>query len=920
MSARYVSRILSLVAIMAAILHLRLHAQESRIVQRYATGTAMTASDRRGTSEDGFFLVRFPNVPEQSVLDAWGWIKSLHPRYHIVRKLFPDSTVVSWQSNYNWKASTKLIERIYALHENDSITLIADAAGTARVLGQPAANVYEIRIAVKDWPALSADPRLRLADVPRRPHSESASANADLSINRVNALHAEMPGLRGNGMRISLKETLYDTLDIDLHPRHIRHVSEPARTETHATLMATLIAGNGNSGPGGLGVAPRAMIASSDFSRLLPDDAAIFSNLQIHAQNHSYGTGIENYYGLEAVAYDAQVRELDTFLHVFSSGNIGTDAPAEGIYSGLTGFANLSGSFKQAKNILVVGATDGNNITTPRSSRGPAFDGRIKPELVAYGEGGTSDAAALVSGIGLLLQEQFRLQSGAAPSAALLAAILINSAKDLGTPGPDFITGFGAVDAHAAARTILDHSYATGIVGQGNTFQMPVPAGTGTLRVTMRYTDREAPANSVRALANDLDLWLTDASGNRFDPWTLSTFPHKDSLTRAAIPGRDSLNNTEQVLARSAAGGLTVHVQGRNVSGSQTFALAWQWIPDGYFEWDAPATGETLDAGVAATLRWSTNISGPGKIFYQQGESGNWQPLTDVQDVNEGQAKWETPPAFGPMQLRMDVAGKSFTGPQFLVAPRLRPATGFICKDSALVWWAAASGAFRYRVYALENDAYRLLSETADTTFAFRTSTVVSGIVAVSAIAQQEGPRSPAHRFSANAPGCYVRNFTADLDASGAVQLQLELGTPVGLRNIRWFRQGMLLGSTTPGNGFVYAATDERPPQGITYYYAELELANGRLILTDAVPVAHTGADEYLLFPNPAGEWIRLLAKGLRGQQIVVTDMQGRVRKSLRMESLQQEIPLIGLPAGNYWIGVYENGKRQFGTRFVKVR
>lgn len=920
MSARYVSRILSLVAIMAAILHLRLPAQESRIVQRYASGTAMTASARQGAPDGGFFLVRFPNVPEQSVLDSWGWIKSLHPRYHIVSKLLPDSTVLTWSSNHNWKASTKLIDRLYALHDQDSVTLIADAAGTAHVLRQPAANVYEIRIAVKDWPAFAADPRLHLADVLRHPHTESASANADLSVDRVNALHAEMPALRGNGMRISLKETLYDTLDIDLHPRHIRHGGEPARTETHATLMATLIAGNGNSGPGSLGAAPRGMIASSDFSRLLPDDAGIFSTLQIHAQNHSYGTGIENYYGLEAVAYDAQVRELDTFLHVFSSGNIGTDAPAEGIYAGLTGFANLSGSFKQAKNILVIGATDGNRTAAPRSSRGPAFDGRIKPELVAYGEGGTSDAAALVSGIGLLLQEQFRLQSGAAPSAALMAAVLINSARDLGAPGPDFITGFGAVDARAAVRTVVDRRYATGRVGQGNAFQMPVPAGTGTLRVTMRYTDLEAPANSARALTNDLDLWLTDAAGNRFGPWTLSAFPHKDSLTRTAIPGRDSLNNTEQVQARSAAGGLTIHVQGRKVSGLQTFALAWQWIPDNYFEWDAPAIAETLDARARATLRWSTNIGGPGKIFYRQGDSGNWQPLANVLNVEEGQAGWETPPAFGPMQLRMDVAGKSFTGPQFLVAPRLRPATGFICEDSALVWWAAAPGASRYRVYALENDAYRLLGETVDTTFAFRPSTVVSGIVAVSAVAQQEGARSAAHRFSANAPGCYVRNFTADLDAAGAVQLQLELGTPVGLRNIRWFRQGMVLGSETPGNGFVYAATDERPPQGIVYYYAELELANGRRILTDAVPVAVTGADEYVLFPNPAGEWIRLLAKGLRGQQIVVTDMQGRVRKSLRMESLQQEIPLGGLPAGNYWIGVYEDGKRQFGARFVKVR
>lgn len=924
MSPRYATEIISLLTIMATLLPLGLSAQDSALVRRYAAGTAVTAPGRQGAAAQGPYLVRYPNVPAPAELEAWGWIKSLSPRYHILQHLPPDTTLTAWKANHNWKASTQLLNKLASLRGADSLTLIANASapGPFRVISQPSENVFEVRLAVKDWPLFAASPQLRLADVPRRAKPETAAANADLTVNRVNALHADVPSLRGSGMRISLKETLYDTLDVDLHPRHIRLAAEPARTEEHATIMATLIAGNGNSGPAGMGAAPLARIASSDFARLLPDEAETFAAAGLHAQNHSYGTGIENYYGLEAEAYDAQVQQLDTFLHAFSAGNIGADAPADGTYAGMPAIANLSGSFKQAKNVLVIGGTDEANAITPLSSRGPAYDGRIKPELVAYGAAGTSDAAALVSGIALLVQEQLRLQAGVAPSAALIAAVLINSAKDVGTPGPDYVSGFGAVDARMAVQTVSGRRFATGAVAQGGaaSFPVTVPQSGGTLKITLRYTDAPATANAARALVNDLDLSVTDAAGNRFHPLTLSAFPHKDSLARAAIPSRDSLNNTEQIVVPQAlAGGYTIRVEGRRVAGQQPFAIAWEWAPAGQFTWDRPANGETLDAGAAATLRWSTNVSGAGQLFVRTGDAGNWQPVSDVPDVAAGLTGWAAPSTFGPMQLRMDAGGRQFTSPVFNVAPRVTPETGFTCEDSALIWWHAAPGTSAYRVYALADDTYRLLGETADTAFAFRPSAVPSGIVAVSAVGPQEGPRSAAHRFAANAPGCYVRNFTADPDASGKVQLRLELGTPIGVKSIRWMRQGSVLGSSAAA-GFVYTFTDEAPPRGIVYYRAEIELDNGRKILTDAAAVMITGKEEYLIFPNPAGESTRLMAKALRGQRIVLIDMQGRTVKALVLESLLQEIPLNGLPAGQYQVAVYENEKRTFSARLVKLR
>ena len=83
--------------------------------------------------------------------------------------------------------------------------------------------------------------------------------------------------------------------------------------------MATILAGGGNSGPQGKGAAWQARLVSSDFARLAPDDDQQLGQAGVSVQNHSYGVAIENYYGLDAVDYDRQCRQLPTLLHVFSA-------------------------------------------------------------------------------------------------------------------------------------------------------------------------------------------------------------------------------------------------------------------------------------------------------------------------------------------------------------------------------------------------------------------------------------------------------------------------------------------------------------------------------------------------------------------------------------------------------------------------
>src|SRR5206468_12866006 len=103
-----------------------------------------------------------------------------------------------------------------------------------------------------------------------------------------------------------------------------------------------------------------------------------------------------------------------------------------------------------AKNMITVGHMDSLGVVLSLSSRGPAYDGRIKPELVAFAEDGSSGAAAIVSGIALTLQQAYKALHGADPSSALIKAILLNSADDVGSKGIDFISGYGAANAYKA--------------------------------------------------------------------------------------------------------------------------------------------------------------------------------------------------------------------------------------------------------------------------------------------------------------------------------------------------------------------------------------------------------------------------------------------------------------------------------------
>lgn len=115
-----------------------------------------------------------------------------------------------------------------------------------------------------------------------------------------------------------------------------------------------------------------------------------------------------------------------------------------------------------ADSVVSVGAVGRNLTVADFSSRGPTFDGRVKPEVMALGESvwtvsvpgtisyryvsGTSFAAPLIGGAAALL-----LEANPTWGALTVRSSLIDTARDLGIAGPDSLYGYGLADVFAAS-------------------------------------------------------------------------------------------------------------------------------------------------------------------------------------------------------------------------------------------------------------------------------------------------------------------------------------------------------------------------------------------------------------------------------------------------------------------------------------
>ena len=503
----------------------------------------------------------------------------------------------------------------------------------------------------------------------------------------------------------------------------------------HGDHVAGIIMGAGNKDPKGRGQAFGATLHVYDVWDAVNDSPTDYYSDSIRVTSTSYGNGCNAGYTSFAQSADETIRQNPGLMHVFSAGNSGSSDCGYGAGSG---WGNVTGGVKAGKNVTAVanlGATD--NLANS-SSRGPASDGRIKPDMAAVGtsvystvdvndyenKSGTSMACPGVSGTYAQLIHAYRSLNGTDPESALLKALLMNGAEDLGNDGPDFKYGFGRINGANAVRTMEDGRYQSYTLDQGDsiTTNITVPAGTQEFRVMVYWTDYEGSTQSSIALVNDLDMVVTDPTNATFDPWVLDHTPNPTNLDLPATRGVDHLNNVEQVtIDNPVAGSYEIKIKGFQVpQGPQTCYVVWEAFDDGV-ELTYPIGGEGLVPGEGELVRWDAyGTTGTFDLEYTLDGGASWNTMTTNLPGDSRYYNWTVPSTTtGEVMVRVTRNGMSDESDAFLSIVRLPLSLNidWICPDSLQISWNPAIDATSYDIFQLGSKYMDSIGTTTATSF-----------------------------------------------------------------------------------------------------------------------------------------------------------------------------------------------------------
>lgn len=787
----------------------------------------------------------------------------------------------------------------------------------------PAANLVRLSLPTKTSVATIAQlPSVQMIDVGlRTPKNERGIPSYNLAINHVNRVHRNYPNLDGRGLTVSLKENVFDTADIDFKGRFSLNPNSSRELSSHATFMATTIVGAGNSDFTGTGVARNARIQSNNFSTLLPSSVADYQEQQISVENHSYGVGVENYYGAEALAYDLSTRERPNLVHVFSAGNRGNEASNSGRYQGIQGMSNLTGNFKLAKNVLVVGALDSTGRVASLSSRGPAYDGRIKPDLVAYGPDGTSGAAALVSGAALLLQQHFKdlTQSDELPSSALIRALLINGVDDLDEPGPDYTGGYGSLNVFRSVEALRKKRYFTSRLNAGQFLTLPleIPTGARNLRIALAWNDPPGTAISqgsqAQAVIQQITFSLLLPNGELILPWVLDTA--KNNLQQKAVRGQDLLNNFKQItLANPPFGSAQIQIKALTLgngkpSDFQDLFVVYDYDVQNEMTWQFPTAVDFIKAGKNNVLRWQgATEKKQGMLSYSFDLGKTWRMIDPAVDLSRQTYDWVAPDTFAQVKFRLQTNTATILSDSVVLSTQFKVQIGFNCDQDAYFFWRPQSGVQHYQIWGLSRQYLEKIAVTSDTFMVIDKQIFSNRYFAVSAITPNgkvAGIKSFAFNYATQGVGCYVKNLLAELPANqSAIRLELQLGTNFGLAGIVFEKK--------QGDGFVpfaypppqtkltYFANDTAILNGVNIYRAKLTLINGDIVYSSEIEVYALRNKDFFLFPNPVSTQTELLLLANQPSRFDLYDLMGRKKLSLLLQAGLETVPTNGLTPGIY--------------------
>lgn len=790
-------------------------------------------------------------------------------------------------------------------------------------------DILTLKVSSADIGKLTSMYQVVYIDIQIAPNPEKVPIEkVDLSVNNIYKLQNNFKTVNGEGVTVSVKELLFDVDDIDVRNRVKLYGREAEDVSSHATSMATIIGGAGNSAYNSKGVANHSYLSSSDFSTLLPDNDTYYVSNNIFVQNHSYGTEIENFYGAEANAYDQSTIDIPELLHVFSSGNKGEVASNEGAYQGVEGYANMTGNYKMAKNVLVVGGVNKELAVSTRSSKGPAYDGRVKPELVTHGPDGTSDAAAIVSGVATLLQHKYKEKTNKFPSSALLKSVLIAGADDVGPKGIDFKSGYGNVNGFQSMSILENGRYINDEISGNEIKEYSIPINTAAkeIRVVLVWNDVPANANEDKALVNDLDLKISN-SVNSWLPWILDASPSKSSLEKEATQGEDHLNNVELItIENPGVGTYSIKVKANSlVTATQTFSIAYFYQPKDTFTWNYPNKEDKLPAVTDKYVRWTNNLDFPvSKIEYSI-NSGGWTEIVNAANITKPFFLWNTPDVNGVAQLRALVNGVYYTSEEFVISKVIIPTVDFNCDENIQFSWELVPNVTAYNVQLLEDTYMYTNSTVSETNIVIPKNTFKTPYISVTPVFNGGvGVKGQTINYNSQGVNCYYKNFLAFVKNENVVDVRLSLSTLTNVASVVFekIRNGEteVIQTYTMPSLQDLQTEDEKVLGGENEYRAKIILDNGTEIYTDSIKIEFPFDNTLKIYPNPviASEGMFVYSRG-NNLEIEIIDVTGRIIYTNKIQKIRQTIPVPNFKTGLLFVRVLKEGQ-QIAVKKILVK
>ncbi len=561
------------------------------------------------------------------------------------------------------------------------------------------------------------------------------------SLHRANMLSTEYNGglnIDGTGVAVMVRDDGMVGPHIDFKGRDIQDLDVDGQIN-HADGVAGIFAGAGNLNPDMKGMASGSDMHVISYYVDFEENLISLDKHQnegVLVVNSSYSNGCNTGYTAITEIIDRQVYENPTFLHVFSAGNSNNQNCG---YGAGNQWGNITGGHKQGKNVLATANVFENAVLATSSSRGPAHDGRIKPDITANGQdqnstqpfdtydgfGGTSGAAPGVAGVSAQLHQGYRdLNGGETASAALIKATLMNTANDLGNIGPDFKFGWGHLNANRAYQLLKDERYESNQISQGenNMHTLTVPAGAVEVRVMVYWNEQSAMLGSGKALINDLDMVVTAPDGSTKLPWVLDETPDPSLLDLPATNGEDHLNNVEQVLFDNPlAGEYIIDVSGFEVPfGPQEYYVVYEVITD-EITVTYPIGGEGFVPSTQERIRWDAyGDAGEFSLEYTTNGGSTWQNITTL-DGDKRMYLWDLPnETHGSVKVRVSRNGFSDESDQSFSMcgiPNNLEVIAFCSDDFMEVSWDPVDGATGYDIFYLGEKFMDSVGTTNLTTF-----------------------------------------------------------------------------------------------------------------------------------------------------------------------------------------------------------